>query len=164
MSTPHDRSRVGKGVPTGGQFKNERRKPNLAVSDSSFGKYTAEVDEILNALDSVTEEQLAQLATEWDSAFTVHTDEELVERNEMRTAIFEAVEAEIDDDLLQVVEYCARQQVKKVIGRAPDYAPDFIASWNAIRDAISATLVQDSLTTQQFSALRKPWAVVMEKE
>jgi len=33
MSTPHDRSRVGKGVPTGGQFKNERRKPVMVAND-----------------------------------------------------------------------------------------------------------------------------------
>jgi hypothetical protein len=164
MSLPKDRSRVNKGTPTGGQFKAERRKPNLAVTDNRFGKYTDEVDVILNTLDSVTEVQLNQLATEWSRAFTANTDEELAERNETRTAMFKAVKTEVGDDLLQVVEYFARRPVKKVIGRAPDYAPGFMASWNAIRDALSATLVQDSLTKQQFSALRKPWDVVMEKE
>jgi hypothetical protein len=164
MPDPKHIKRKGPGAENPGHFAASTRGVRLPVmTENRFGKHTAEVDAILNKLEFVTEAQLNQLAAEWSRAFSVDTDEELDARNEMRTAMFQAVKSQVGDDLLEVVEYYARQPVKNVIGRAPDYAPGFIASWNAIRDAISANLIRDSLTEKQYDKLMQPWANAMDQ-
>lgn len=164
MSSQKHIARKGPGAENPGHFAASTRGVRLPImTENRFGKHTAEVDAILDKLEFVTEGQLNQLATEWSSAFSADTDEELNDRNEMRVAMFQAVKSQVEDDLLEVVEYFARQSVKNVIGRAPDYAPGFIASWNAIRDAVTANLVRDSLTERQYDKLMQPWANVMDQ-
>jgi hypothetical protein len=155
--TPPNVGRVHKGVRDGGRFKAIHKGANLSDADSP----TMGIDIILGKLGSITKDQLTQLGTEWSNSFTVHTAKQLAERNDTIKAMFDARD-QLEPGVWEVAENHARQLVSKVIGRQPDFAVGFISSWNAIKDAVSATLVKDDLTDKQYKRLVTPWTNVME--
>jgi hypothetical protein len=133
----------------------------MADDTEKYGPHTDEVTTILTRIESLTSAQFKQLGVWWSAAFTVETDDELAERNTTRSAMFEAREGAACVASWNAVRTPLWKAVQKSIGRDPEGDVEFIASWNAIREAVSVTITQDVITLEQYRKLIGPWENVV---
>lgn len=109
----------------------------------------------------MTVEQIKELGVARSDTFTVETDKELTERNNTRDAMFEARKGAACAASWDAVRTPLREAVQKSISRDPEDDFEFITSWNAIREAVSATITQDLLTFEQHKTLVALWENVL---
>lgn len=133
----------------------------MVANTGRYGPHTAEIECIIARVKTLTIDEIEQLGLEWSNVFSVETDAELAERNETRSEMFRARKTIECRDAWCVVYPALQSAFKQSLGIDPEHAVGFVASWNAIRDAASATITQDLLSTERYRYLVSPWEFVV---
>lgn len=113
------------------------------MDKNKYGPQTVKVEALLRRAKRLTPEQMSRLRSTW---------RESTEARVRIESLADALDARAKE----------RRAAANTFGAIALAQQGWTVAWHAVSDAVLALLLEDLITEEQFSALYRPWASVME--